>query len=112
MDAYVRDGGSPLPAGVYTTGGQRATIFLDADFLLGPEAAHLNITGVSGLATKTSAVLFLLKSIFQHLSADKGTVAALCFNVKGPDLLFLDQPGDVTDEDAAMYARLGVGAAP
>ena len=71
MDIYARAGGSGLPVGIYTTGGQLAPIFLDADFLLGPEAAHLNITGVSGLATKTSAVLFLLKSIFQHLSTEK-----------------------------------------
>ena len=29
-----------------------AAIYVDADFLIGPEAAHLNITGVSGLATR------------------------------------------------------------
>ena len=60
----------------------------DGDFLLGPEAAHLNITGVSGLATKTSAVEFLLSSIFQTFPSHKGSVAAVCFNVKGPDLCF------------------------
>ena len=27
----------------------------------------------------------------------KGSVAAVCFNVKGPDLCFLDQPGDIDD---------------
>jgi DNA helicase HerA-like ATPase len=112
MDTYARAGGTGLPVGIYTTGGQLAPIFLDADFLLGPEAAHLNITGVSGLATKTSAVLFLLKSIFQHLSAEKGSVAALCFNVKGPDLLFLDQPAELGEEDLVMYEQLGIDAAP
>src|SRR2546427_3660270 len=57
MDAYV--GGAqptPIPIGLYTSGGLEAPVYLDADFLLGPEAAHLNISGVSGLATKTSAV--------------------------------------------------------
>jgi hypothetical protein len=44
-------------------------VYLDAEFLLGPEAAHLNITGVSGLATKTSAVEWLLASIFAHFPA-------------------------------------------
>jgi hypothetical protein len=73
--------------------GLTAPILLDADFLLGPEAAHLNISGVSGLATKTSAVTFLLSSIFQTFPTHKGSVAAVCFNVKGPDLCFLDQPG-------------------
>ena len=112
MDSYVREGGSAIPAGLYVTGGSESPVYLDADFLLGPEAAHLNITGVSGLATKTSAVLFLLASVFEHLSRDKGTVAAICFNVKGPDLLFLDQPSDLSEQDRAMYTRLGVPAEP
>jgi uncharacterized protein len=112
MDAYAKAGGTGIPAGLYVTGLQKAPIYLDADFLLGPEAAHLNITGVSGLATKTSAVLFLLSSIFEHLSEDKGSVAALCFNVKGPDLLFLDQPTELTDEDREIYERLNVPPRP
>ena len=91
MDAYLREGrNTGIPIGVYHAGGTDAPIYLDADFLVGPEAAHLNITGVSGLATKTSAVEWLLASIFAHFPAQKGSVAAVCFNVKGPDLLFLD----------------------
>lgn len=112
MDSYAKPGGTGIPAGLYVTGGQRAPVFVDADFLLGPEAAHLNITGVSGLATKTSAVLFLLSSIFEHLTPEKGSVAALCFNVKGPDLLFLDQQGEITAEDEDIYQRLNVPAKP
>lgn len=108
MDTYAKEGGTGIPAGLYVTGRQRAPVFVDADFLLGPEAAHLNITGVSGLATKTSAVLFLLSSIFQHLTPEKGSVAALCFNVKGPDLLFLDKDAELNEEDAEMYERLNV----
>ncbi len=113
MDAYVggeRDTGIPL--GLYTSGGLEAPVFLDADFLLGPEAAHLNITGVSGLATKTSLVEFLLAAVFEHMPAAKGSVAAVCFNVKGPDLLFLDQPGELDDNDLRMYGRLEVPALP
>jgi DNA helicase HerA-like ATPase len=87
-------------------------IYLDADFLVGPEAAHLNITGVSGLATKTSAVEFILASLFAHFPAAKGSVAAVCFNVKGPDLCYLDQPGDLDAADLAMYDRLRVPARP
>ncbi|MFM9108044.1 MAG: hypothetical protein ACKOWF_15250, partial [Chloroflexota bacterium] len=37
---------------------QRAPIWLDSDYLLGPEAGHANWTGQSGLATKTSHALF------------------------------------------------------
>jgi hypothetical protein len=32
--------------------------------------------------------------------------------VKGPDLCFLDQPGDITDDDRRLYARLGLAPAP
>src|SRR5690606_12055317 len=155
MDSYTTgDDPRGVPIGLYAAGGTSAPVLLDADFLLGPEAAHLNITGVSGLATKTSAVLFLLASIFEHFgrasapdptpgigyqvsgirgavgtfpthdprpgtqdpipgASDRGpTVAALCFNVKGPDLLFLDQPAELSEEDRAQYARLGVPAEP
>ncbi len=110
MDAYAKPDGTGIPVGLYTAGGLQAPVFLDSDFLLGPEAAHLNITGVSGLATKTSAVLFLLASIFAWFR--RGSVAALCFNVKGPDLLFLDQPAELSEEDRAQYARLGVPPEP
>ena len=114
MDAFLKPGASTgIPIGVYRTGGgEGSPIYLDADFLLGPEAAHLNITGVSGLATKTSAVEWLLASIFAHFPASKGSVAAVCFNVKGPDLCFLDQPGTLSEGDQAIYERLGVPARP
>jgi hypothetical protein len=113
MDAYL-GGAKPrgIPIGLYSSGGLEAPVYLDADFLLGPEAAHLNISGVSGLATKTSAVEFLLASIFRHFPPHQGRIAAVCFNVKGPDLCFLDQPGQLDDEDRRRYARLGVEANP
>ncbi|MGH7418262.1 MAG: ATP-binding protein, partial [Candidatus Rokuibacteriota bacterium] len=113
MDAYLHSAApTAIPIGLYTSGGLEAPVYLDAEFLLGPEAAHLNISGVSGLATKTSAVEFLLAAIFQHFPRPKGKVAAVCFNVKGPDLCFLDLPGELRDEDRRRYARLGVDPAP
>lgn len=36
---------------------------MDSRFLIGPEGAHLNISGISGLAAKTSYAMFLLKAI-------------------------------------------------
>jgi hypothetical protein len=78
MDGYLKEGANTgIPVGVYRAGGTDAVIYLDADFLLGPEAAHLNITGVSGLATKTSAVEWLLASLFKHIPEDKGSIAAV-----------------------------------
>ncbi|MDF3054030.1 MAG: hypothetical protein K0S19_2135 [Geminicoccaceae bacterium] len=113
MDAYTGgDRPTGIPVGLYAAGGLESPVYLDCDFLLGPEAAHLNITGVSGLATKTSAVEFLLSSIFQTFPAHKGSVAAVCFNVKGPDLCFLDQPARLDEEDERQYARLGLRAEP
>ncbi|HEX5633449.1 MAG TPA: hypothetical protein VFX50_09480, partial [Gemmatimonadales bacterium] len=113
MDAYSRsERPTAIPVGVYASAGHESPVYLDCDFLLGPEAAHLNITGVSGLATKTSAVEFLLSSIFQTFPAHRGSVAAVCFNVKGPDLCFLDQPATLSEVDRALYARLGLEPKP
>jgi uncharacterized protein len=110
MDGYA---GKGIPIGVYRAGGLESPVYLDPDFLLGPEAAHLNITGVSGLATKTSAVEWLLASIFAHFPESKGSVAAVCINVKGPDLCFLDQPASNLDEsDLALYERMRVPPRP
>jgi DNA helicase HerA-like ATPase len=113
MDSYVGvEDETGIPLGIYTSGGLEARVYLDADFLLGPEAAHLNITGVSGLATKTSLVEFLLASAFEHMPESKGSVAAVCFNVKGPDLLFLDRPGELDENDRHMYGLLEVPPEP
>ena len=113
MDGYLRAGSrTAIPVGVYRAGAMMSPIYVDADFLVGPEAAHLNISGVSGLATKTSAIEWLLQSIFAHFPAQRGTVAAVCFNVKGPDLCFLDQPGRLDDADRELYDLLQVPAEP
>ena len=113
MDAYLQgDAPTGIPIGVYRAGGMRSPIYVDADFLVGPEAAHLNISGVSGLATKTSAVEWLLQATFAHFPAHRGRIAAVCFNVKGPDLCFLDQPGRLDDADRALYELLEVPPTP
>ncbi|HVF38786.1 MAG TPA: hypothetical protein VM939_02725 [Gemmatimonadaceae bacterium] len=113
MDGYLREGSrTGIPIGVYRAGATDSVIYLDADFLLGPEAAHLNISGMSGLATKTSAVEWLLASVFAHFPESKGSIAAVCFNVKGPDLCYLDQPATLDERDVALYEKMGVRAGP
>src|ERR671915_2378480 len=93
---------------------QRTPLYADEDYLLGPEAGHLNITGMSGLSTKTSHALFTISSIFQTVKDKK--VAALMFNVKGADLLFLDKPVEVDPEDdpelAQRYEKAGQRGLP
>ena len=114
MDAYLKEGAhTGIPIGVYRAGATDSVIWLDADFLLGPEAAHLNISGMSGLATKTSAVEWLLSSVFTHFPESKGSIAAVCFNVKGPDLCYLDQPAlRLEESDRALYEKMKVEPAP
>ena len=114
MDAYLKEGAhTGIPIGVYRAGATDSVIWLDADFLLGPEAAHLNISGMSGLATKTSAIEWLLSSVFTHFPESKGSIAAVCFNVKGPDLCYLDQPASrLEDSDRALYEKMGVKPGP
>ena len=113
MEGYTEgERSSGIPVGLYGSGGAQSAVYLDADFLVGPEAAHLNISGVSGLATKTSAIEWMLQSVFAHFPAHRGSIAAVCFNVKGPDLLFLDQPGEISESDKLIYEALDVPAEP
>src|SRR5687767_12314361 len=107
MDGYLKEGANTgIPIGVYRAGATDSVIYLDADFLLGPEAAHLNISGMSGLATKTSAVEWLISSVFAHFPESKGSIAAVCFNVKGPDLCYLDQRSEEHTSELQSLAYL------
>lgn len=105
-----------VPAGVLQLGdGGFAPVSFDFDFLLGPQAAHLLVGGLSGLAAKTSYMGVLLASALAA-SSEQDRVAALIFNVKGEDLIYLDQdpePGyELSDTDRSIYAALGVPSRP
>jgi uncharacterized protein len=92
-----------------------APIYINLDFLDGTRGAHVSISGISGVATKTSFALFLLHSIFRSgvLGARSVNAKALVFSVKGEDLLFLDQPNvRLDDHMRAQYAQLGLPADP
>lgn len=89
----------------------REPLWGNLDFLDGTRGAHINISGVSGVATKTSYALFLLYGLFQGdvLGADRTNSRAIIFNVKGEDLLFLDKPNARLDEEeSARYSALGL----
>lgn len=96
------------------TGRDRQPIYLDLDFIDGTRGAHVSISGISGVATKTSFALFLLHSLFKGGAlANAHNAKALIFSVKGEDLLFLDHPNSkLTDEHRATYAALGLPAEP
>lgn len=78
-------------------------VSLNSKFILGPEGAHLNISGISGLASKTSYAMFLMKAIQEQylhnaISGDE-SIAFVIFNVKGKDLMAIHCPNDFSDDN-------------
>ncbi len=101
-----------LPIGLSRDG---EPLFANMEFLDGSRGAHVNISGISGVATKTTYASFLLYSLFNSgaIAADALNTKALIYNVKGEDLLFLDRPNiKLTDEQRDRYARLGLTPGP
>lgn len=71
---------SPITCGylqMYNNEEDRVTlpVQIDSRFLIGPEGAHLNISGISGLAAKTSYAMFLLKAIQDKSIKEKDDIA-------------------------------------
>lgn len=92
---------------------------IDTRFLIGPEGAHLNISGISGLASKTSYAMFLLKSLQDNCLNGKldEDVAFVLFNVKGCDLLTIDKENEFESEKEKklthkIYTKLGLTTTP
>src|SRR6516165_4256765 len=81
-------------------------VFINFEFVDGTRGAHVSISGVSGIATKTSFALFLLHSITNCgvLAREAHNTKALIFSVKGEDLLFLDYANSrLTPGQAVKY---------
>jgi DNA helicase HerA-like ATPase len=96
-------------------------VHLNSSFLLGREGAHLNISGISGLAAKTSYAMFLMKAVQdQYLKSSEpdDSVAFVIFNVKGKDLMAIDVANDFSnnvnlhDATLAEYQALGLSTEP
>ena len=90
-------------------------VYVNSDFLIGPEGAHLNISGISGLATKTSYAMFLLNALQQRsMQGDsKRSTAYIFMNVKGRDLLTIDEPSDdLSLADKTMYESMMLDLLP
>ncbi len=99
-----------LPIGVGRDG---EPVFANVDFMDGTRGAHVSISGVSGVATKTTYATFLLYSMFHSgvLGAAATNTKALIFNVKGEDLLFLDHANvRLDDTQREQYRVLGLPA--
>lgn len=101
-----------LPAGLTRDG---EPIYLNLEFIDGTRGAHVNISGISGVATKTTYATFLLYSLFNSgvLGADALNTKALIFNVKGEDLMFLDHSNiQLDDEGRERYRQMGLQPGP
>jgi DNA helicase HerA-like ATPase len=102
-----------IPAGIVKmSNGTAAVAYLDRQFVLGPESAHVNISGISGLATKTSYAMFLLQSILQT-AHDKENIAVIILNVKQADLLQIDVRGpDLSSNQQTIWEAMGLKPKP
>lgn len=111
---------NPVPAGymeMYEGENQQTLpVYFNSHFLIGPEGAHLNISGISGLASKTSYSMFLMKAIQDVMSKrEDESVAFIMMNVKGTDLLKIDQMNDrekELKEIKKVYDKLGMEMKP
>lgn len=116
---------NPLTCGYMEMYGEKVKVEINDKFLIGPDGAHLNVSGISGLACKTSYTMFLLNALQQkYITQYKKDIeneeekprkiTYLIFNVKGRDLLTLDMPNDkLGDEDKRIYEKeLGLKPIP
>lgn len=110
---------NPLPSGVIEMYEDKdkitVPVHFNSHFLIGPEGAHLNISGISGLASKTSYAMFLLKAIQEQYTKNETneSVAFVLLNVKGRDLLAIDEMNDdLPETDKQVYIDLSIDPSP
>jgi len=101
-----------FPVGLARNG---ESLWVNFEFINGDRGAHVNISGISGVATKTSYATFLLHSLFTSGVLGQAAVntKALVFNVKGEDLLHLDRVNTRLDNEQRLrYSELGLPSTP
>jgi hypothetical protein len=101
-----------IPAGmIQMSNGTKVRVYLDKRYVLGPEGAHVNIAGISGLATKTSYAMFLIQSILQTIGSKD--IAVILLNVKQNDLLVIDRERKgIKPEELVKWEFLGLKPQP
>ena len=90
-------------------------VFVDFDFVNGRKGGHVNVSGISGVATKTTALLSLLYLLFETaggrrlLGQRADQTRALVLSVKNEDLLHIDRPNlRLKEDDRRRWGILGV----
>jgi len=108
LEAYGMDHiDDPVLVGVIPNGRRveyYAPALLSEEFIIGPEGAHVNYSGASGLATKTSAAVFMIRSMLSRAEREGRKVAVVAFNVKERDILYLEKnSGEGVSELVSNY---------
>lgn len=96
-------GGSRIPFGYMEMYGGKVKVGVEllSNMILNPDGAHMNVSGISGLAAKTTSTMAILNAVQQKLAMDE-RIAFVFFNVKGEDLMAIDIPaGEVHDKKLA-----------
>ena len=103
---------APIPIGIIEMpNGLKVPVSLAISYLAGPDAAHVNASGISG-NLKTSYLLFLLQSMYQKLSS-KDSVSIIIFNTREEDLLHIHESQEnVSDRDKALFELLQLDVKP
>ena len=90
-------------------------VFVDFDFVNGRKGGHVNVSGISGVATKTSSLLALLYLLFETpegralLGRYVEQTRALVLSVKNEDLLHIDRTNRLLNDDhRRRWGLLGV----
>ena len=104
---------SRLPVGLDA---REQPVFVDFDFVNGRKGGHVNVSGISGVATKTTSLLALLYLLFETpegrrlLGRYVEQTRALVLSVKNEDLLHIDRRNRLlNDEQRRRWALLGAG---
>ena len=110
---YADEMRRPLPVG---RGRDGEPVYLDLDFFDGTKGGHMSISGVSGVATKTTFAFFFVRLLAGQpalLGPAAANLRVLVFNVKGEDLLWLDHAStEFADADLEAWRALGVEPTP
>jgi len=110
---YADEMERPLPIGLGRDG---APVHVDLDFFDGRKGGHMSVSGISGVATKTSFALFFLRMLTSSpriVGEGAANLRVLVFNVKGEDLLWLDMPNrHFESHEGAREAWGAIGVEP
>jgi len=85
---------------------------LDLKYLLGPEGAHINVSGISGLATKTSYLMTVLWAVMKKAKTTKLPVTAFVINMKWRDLMSIHEPSIIGAWEKDHFSDLGLDSTP